>query len=65
MEVIKEKIQTQKLLKEDKSIIVLKEEYLIPDTHQDVENVLMIDTKPFIISKEVVKDKMIDRKSVG
>ena len=59
MELIKENIECEQLLDEDFSDTVVKAEYVIPDTHPDVNEVLMIDTKPFIVAKEVMQDKVL------
>lgn len=59
IDIIKEKILFQKLLREDYSTGILKDEYLIPDTHPDVQNVLMVEAKPIIVSQEIVGNKVI------
>lgn len=59
IDVIKENIQYQKLLRKDKSTTILKDEYLIPDTHPDVQDILMVEAKPLIINKEVIGDKVM------
>lgn len=59
MELVKENIECEQLLDEDFSDTVVKAEYVIPDTHPDVNEVLMIDSKPFIVSKEVMQDKVL------
>lgn len=59
IELIKENIECEQLLDEDFSDTVVKAEYVIPDTHPDVNEVLMIDTKPFIVAKEVMQDKVL------
>ena len=56
---MKENIQYQKLLRKDKSTTILKDEYLIPDTHPDVQDILMVEAKPLIINKEVIGDKVM------
>ena len=38
---------------------VLKEEYLIPDTHPDVQEILTVEARPMIINKEIIGDKII------
>lgn len=57
--VIKENVQFEQLLRESNSNTVLKEEYLIPDTHPDVQEVLTVEARPMIISKETVGDKIV------
>ncbi|MBE6062270.1 MAG: DUF3794 domain-containing protein [Clostridium butyricum] len=59
IDVIKENVQFEQLLREDSSSCVLKEEYLIPDTHPDVEEILTVECKPMIMNKEIVGDKII------
>ncbi len=59
MELIKENIECEQLLTENFCDTVVKAEYVIPDTHPDVNQVLMLDAKPCIISKEVMQDKIL------
>ncbi len=59
VELIKENIECEQLLGENFCDTVVKSEYVIPDTHPDVSEVLMIDAKPCIISKEVMQDKVL------
>lgn len=59
IEVIKENVQYEQLLRESVSNQVLKGEYLIRDSHPDVHNILGIDTKVSILNKEVLPDKVI------
>ena len=59
IEVIKENVQFEQLIRENNSNCVLKDEYLIPDTHPDVEEILTVESKPTIISKEIVGDKIV------
>lgn len=59
IDVIKENIQFQKLLREDKATTILKDEYLIPDTHPDVQDILMVEAKPLIVNKESMGDKVM------
>lgn len=58
IDVIKENIQFEQLLNENTTTAMLNEEYLIPDTHPDVEEILMVDAKPVITSKDTVGDKV-------
>lgn len=58
MELIKENIEYEQLLGENAADTVVRNEYLIPDTHPDVSEVLMVDVKPSIIDKEVMQDKI-------
>ena len=58
MELVKENIECEQLLGENFSDTVVKSEYVIPDTHPDVYEILMLDAKPCIISKEIMQDKV-------
>lgn len=58
VELIKENIEYEQLLGENFSDTVIKGEYLIPDTHPDVVEILMVDVKPSVISKETMEDKV-------
>lgn len=58
IDVIKENIQFEQLLNESNTTAMLNEEYLIPDTHPDVEEILMVDAKPIITSKDTAGDKV-------
>ncbi|OOM12027.1 DUF3794 and LysM peptidoglycan-binding domain-containing protein [Clostridium saccharobutylicum] len=58
IDVIKENVQFEQLLRENNSNTVLKEEYLIPDTHPDVQMILTVEARPMIVSKELVGDKI-------
>jgi LysM repeat protein len=58
MELIKENIEYEQLLSENFANAVVKSEYLIPDTHPDVSEILMVDVKPIIIGTEVLQDKI-------
>lgn len=59
IDVIKENVQFEQLLRESNSNAVLKEEYLIPDTHPDVQQILTVEARAMIINKEIVGDKII------
>ncbi|AOR22577.1 DUF3794 and LysM peptidoglycan-binding domain-containing protein [Clostridium taeniosporum] len=59
IDAIKESIGFEQLIKESNTDCVLKEEYLIPDTHPDVEKILTVEARPVIISKEFVGDKIV------
>lgn len=58
MELIKENIEYEQLLGENFSDTVVKGEYLIPDTHPDVAEILMVDVKPSLTAKETMQDKV-------
>ncbi|MDQ0148840.1 SPOCS domain-containing protein [Eubacterium multiforme] len=59
IDVIKENIKFEQLLRESNTTSMLNDEYLIPDTHPDVEKLLMVDAKPTVMSKETVGDKVM------
>lgn len=59
IDVIKENVQFQQLVRENSSTAILKDEYLIPDTHPDVHQILAVEARPVINSKEVVGDKVM------
>ena len=59
VDVLKENLQFQQFIKENCSKVELKDEYLIPDTHPDVIEILIVEAKPVITDKEVVGDKLI------
>lgn len=59
IDVIKKSLQFQELIKESSVNSILKEEYLIPDTHPDVQEILLIEATPIISSKEVMTDKVM------
>lgn len=58
IELIRENIECEQLLGESTCDTIIKAEYLIPDTHPDVIKILTVDSKPFIVNKEVMKDKV-------
>lgn len=55
---IREDIEYEQLLGENTADTVVKEEYVIPDTHPDVREILMLDVKASINSKEIIQDKV-------
>lgn len=58
MELVRENIECEQLLGENFSDTVVKAEYIIPDTHPDVCEILMLDAKPCVVNKEVMQDKV-------
>lgn len=58
MELIRENIECEQLLGENTADTVVRAEYVIPDTLPDVGEILMLDVKPSIVSKEVMEDKV-------
>lgn len=59
LNVIKDKLQFQRLVEEKKTEIIKREEYLIPDTQQDVDKILSVEAMPVITSKEILSDKIV------
>lgn len=59
IDIIKENVQFEQLLRENNTNTVLKDEYLIPDTHPDVQQILTVEARPMIISKELIGDKIL------
>ncbi|EIA21920.1 LysM domain containing membrane protein, partial [Candidatus Arthromitus sp. SFB-3] len=55
---VKQKISYECKNIEGHNDFVVKGEYLIPDTHPDVDKILMIDVKPKIINTEAFMDKI-------
>ena len=51
IDVIKENVQFQQLIRENGSTSILKDEYLIPDTHPDVQQILSVEARPVISNK--------------
>ncbi len=58
LELIKEDIEYEQLFGINFVDNVMKPEYVIPDTHPDAVEILTIDAKPDIISKEIVQDRI-------
>ncbi|MHC1681621.1 MAG: SPOCS domain-containing protein [Clostridiaceae bacterium] len=58
MELLKENIEFEKLVGENTANTMIKEEYIIPDSHPDIKDVIMVDVKPVVVSKEVLEDKV-------
>lgn len=58
IELVKENIDYEQLLGENTADTVVKNEYLISDTNPDVYEILLLDTKPSIINKEIMQDKV-------
>ena len=59
IDVIKENVQFQQLIRENDSTSILNDEYLIPDTHPDVQQILSVEARPIISNKEVLGDKVM------
>lgn len=58
LDVIKESVQYEQLLRESSSSHVLKGEYLIRDSYADIKEVLGVEAKAVVNSKEVLGDKV-------
>lgn len=59
IDVIKESVQCEQLLRESSTNNVLKGEYLIKDSHPDVLQILGVEAKATITSKEILADKIM------
>ncbi|MDT8715618.1 DUF3794 domain-containing protein [Clostridium sp. 19966] len=57
-DLIKESIEYEQLLEENFTDTMVKGEYLIPDTHPDVAEILMVEVKPYIVTRETMQDKV-------
>ncbi len=58
LDLIKDYIEYEQSIAENDTKMFIKEEYVIPDTLPDVDNILMLDVKPMITNKEVGTDKV-------
>lgn len=58
IDLVRENIECEQLLGESTADTVIKGEYVIPDTHPDVYQILTLDAKPSILTKEVMQDKI-------
>ena len=58
IELVRENIECEQLLGENTCDTAIRAEYLVPDTHPDVVRILTVDSKPYIVNKEVMKDKV-------
>lgn len=59
IDVIKENGKFEQLLRVANSNSLLKDEYLIPDTHPDVQEILFVESKATITSKALVGEKYL------
>lgn len=59
LNLIKDNIDYEQSIGESFQDIVIKEEYVIPDTLPDVSDVLMLDAKPVVVNKEVMNGKVL------
>ncbi|MEG0774400.1 SPOCS domain-containing protein [Clostridium sp.] len=58
LDLIKDNIEYEQLLGQNATDMVVKEEYVIPDTLPDVNEILMLDAKPMVTSKDVANGKV-------
>lgn len=58
IELVKENIECEQLLGENTVDTVVKSEYVIPDTHPDVKEILSLEAKPYVMNKEILQDKI-------
>ncbi|WP_446898278.1 DUF3794 and LysM peptidoglycan-binding domain-containing protein [Clostridium sp. LBM24168] len=58
IDLIKENIECEQLLAENFCDTIIKSEYVIPDTHPDVSDILILDAKPVITNEEIMQDKI-------
>jgi LysM repeat protein len=58
IDLVRENIECEQLLGESTVDTVVKGEYVIPDTHPDVYQILTLDARPSILTKEVMQDKV-------
>lgn len=58
LNLIKDYIEYEQSIAENDAKVFIKEEYVIPDTLPDVNDILMLDVKPMITNKEVGVDKV-------
>lgn len=58
VDLVKENLRYEKLVGQNTADNVVKEEYIIPDTNPDVKEILMVDAKPVIVTKELTDDKV-------
>lgn len=58
LDLIKDNIEYEQLLGQNSTDMVVKEEYVIPDTLPDVNEVLTLDAKPMVTNKEVSNGKV-------
>ena len=59
LDIIKESLGFEKVLSENSLDIPFREEYLIPDTQPDVYDVLSVDTKVYVLNREVQSDRIL------
>ena len=59
IDVIKENVQYEQLLREGSTNHVLKGEYLIKDSHPDAHQILGVDAKATVTNKEILADKVM------
>ncbi|MGL5616889.1 MAG: DUF3794 and LysM peptidoglycan-binding domain-containing protein [Sarcina sp.] len=58
LDIIKENIELQREFGENSADNVLRDEYLIPDTHPDVDKILSVDVRKTVVNKEIQSDRV-------
>lgn len=59
LNLVKDNIDYEQSIGENSQDIVIKEEYVIPDTLPDVSDILMLNAKPLVVNKEVMNGKVL------
>lgn len=59
LNLVKDNIDYEQSLGEKSQDIVIKEEYVVPDTLPDVTEILMLDATPLVTSREVMNGKVV------
>lgn len=59
IETLKERVEFLSSVGERSSDIVIRKEYVIPDTHPDVDKILFTDVRTNILNKEVLHNKVL------
>ncbi len=58
LDLIKDSIEYEQSIAQNNAKLFVKEEYVIPDILPDVDNILMLDVKPVITTKDVSENKL-------
>lgn len=58
MELLRENIEFEQLLTETYADTIVREEYVVPDTLPDVEEILMLDASPRVTNHEIKENKI-------
>ena len=59
IDVIKENVQYEQLLREGSTNHILKGEYLIKDSHPDAHQILGVDARATVTNKDILADKVM------